>query len=133
MLAIFKLTKGKSEIEIIGSKRELIYYNSLNNKNEILKLRRGEDEEFTDSLIKINFKKDDIFYFYSDGVTDQFGGDSDKKLSRKRLVSFLDSEHANNNLSSTQVQLNIFLRKWQGKTNQTDDMILLALKPSLCF
>jgi CheY-like chemotaxis protein len=132
-IAIFKLTKGKSEIEIIGSKREVIYFNSINNTTEILKLRKGEDEDFADSLIKINFNKDDVFYFYSDGITDQFGGDADKKLSRKRLLSFLDSEHSNNNLSSKQVQLNIFLRKWQGKTNQTDDMILLALKPSSCY
>ena len=132
-ITIFKLTKGKSEIEIIGSKRDVIYFNSINNTNEILKLRKGEDEDFADSLIKINFNKDDIFYFYSDGITDQFGGDADKKLSRKRLLSFLDSERSNNNLSSKHVQLNIFLRKWQGKTNQTDDMILLALKPALCF
>jgi serine phosphatase RsbU (regulator of sigma subunit) len=132
-IAIFKLKKGKSEIEIVGSKREFIYYDSLNNKNKLLKLRLKGDEESNSSLIKINFNKDDVFYFYSDGITDQFGGFLDKKLSRKRLVSFLDSEYLNNDLTAIQVQLNIFLRKWQGKTNQTDDMILLALKPSLCF
>jgi serine phosphatase RsbU (regulator of sigma subunit) len=132
-IAIFKLNKGSSEIEIVGSKREFIYYDSINNKNKLLKLRLKGDEESNSSLIKINFNKDDVFYFYSDGITDQFGGFLDKKLSRKRLVSFLDSEYLNNDLTSIQVQLNIFLRKWQGKTNQTDDMILLALKPSLCF
>lgn len=132
-IAIFKLKKGSSEIEIIGSKREFIYYDSVNNKNQLYKLRLKGDQESNNSLVKINFNKDDVFYFYSDGITDQFGGFLDKKLSRKRLISFLDSEYLNNDLSSIKVQLNIFLRKWQGKTNQTDDMIFLALKPSLCF
>ena len=130
-MIIFKLKKWKTEIEIYGNKREFIYYNSKNQEHINIRVRINELGALEESSVKIKFSKDDIFYFYSDGITDQFGGDFDKKLTRKRLISFLESDKLNTNMSLKQMRLNIFLRKWQGKTNQTDDMIFFAIQPSL--
>jgi hypothetical protein len=49
---------------------------------------------------------------------------------RKRLLSFFDSDMQNTDLKKKQFNLNLFLRKWQGITEQTDDMLLLGIKPA---
>ena len=78
---------------------------------------------------EIKFEKDDYFYFFSDGITDQFGGPEGKKLMKKRLIEFLDSVKE---LPShrKQIELDIFLRKWQNNTEQTDDMVFLGICPA---
>ncbi len=130
-LCIFKLTKGNSEIEITGHKRECIYYNSIKNEHEIIKFKGLKESILTPPVLtKINYRKGDFFYFYSDGITDQFGGDLDKKLTRKRLISFLDSDRSNTDIELKKSRLSIFLRKWQGSKIQTDDMIFLAMDPN---
>jgi CheY-like chemotaxis protein len=139
-LVIFKICPTKSEIEISGLKRIFIYYNHENKKHEIVSLNENRsknnlsitihDTEVQVPLLKIKFNKEDIFYFFSDGITDQFGGLDDKKLMRKRLLSFLDSDMQNTDLKKKQFNLNLFLRKWQGITEQTDDMLLLGIKPA---
>ena len=138
-LVIFKICPTKSEIEISGLKRIFIYYNHENKKHEIVSLNENRSEnnlsitihdtEVQAPLLKIKFNKEDIFYFFSDGITDQFGGPNDKKLMRKRLLSFFDSDMQNTDLKKKQFNLNLFLRKWQGITEQTDDMLLLGIKP----
>ena len=80
--------------------------------------------------MKFKYEKEDIFYFFSDGVTDQFGGQLSKKLSRKRLVEFFDNSINTRDLKKKQIELNMFLRKWQGNNEQTDDMIFLGIYPS---
>jgi serine phosphatase RsbU (regulator of sigma subunit) len=139
-LVIFKICPTKSEIEISGLKRIFIYYNHENKKHEIVSLNENRSEnnlsitihdtEVQVPLLKIKFNKEDIFYFFSDGITDQFGGLDDKKLMRKRLLSFFDSDMQNTDLKKKQFNLNLFLRKWQGITEQTDDMLLLGIKPA---
>jgi CheY-like chemotaxis protein len=139
-LVIFKIKAEQSEIEISGLKRILIYYSFENNTNTVIYLNEKKSKNNTDifndtidlasPLITIKFHENDIFYFFSDGITDQFGGPNDKKLMRTRLLEFFDSDINNLNLKSKQLNLNLFLRRWQGRLEQTDDMILLGINPS---
>jgi serine phosphatase RsbU (regulator of sigma subunit) len=79
-------------------------------------------------VVQTTFEKDDQFYFYSDGVTDQFGGPLSKKLSTKGLLHILQgviSEVPENR----EREINLLLRRWQGMNVQTDDMLMLGLSP----
>ena len=78
----------------------------------------------------MKYNKNDLFYFFSDGISDQFGGENDKKLTLNRFVDFLDSIVEVKELNEKQLLFNLFLRKWQGNKKQTDDMILLAICPA---
>lgn len=139
-LVIFKIKAEQSEIEISGLKRILIYYSFENNTNTVIYLNEKKSKNNIDTinntidiaspLITIKFHENDIFYFFSDGITDQFGGPNDKKLMRTRLLEFFDSDINNLDLKSKQLNLNLFLRRWQGRLEQTDDMILLGINPS---
>jgi sigma-B regulation protein RsbU (phosphoserine phosphatase) len=139
-LVIFKIKPEQSEIEISGLKRIFIYYSYENKKHTVVYLNENHSKnnidtientsEIASPLIKIKYHENDIFYFFSDGITDQFGGSNDKKLMRKRLLDFFDSDINNQDLKSKQLNLNLFLRRWQGRNEQTDDMILLGINPS---
>jgi serine phosphatase RsbU (regulator of sigma subunit) len=77
----------------------------------------------------IKYAKDDYFYFFSDGITDQFGGPDSKKLMKKRLIEFLDNSISLSSLER-EIELDLFLRKWQNNTEQTDDMIFIGISPN---
>ncbi len=139
-LVIFKIKAEQSEIEISGLKRILIYYSFEKKTNTVIYLNEKKSKNNTaiinnsmdiaSPLITIKFHENDIFYFFSDGITDQFGGPNDKKLMRTRLLEFFDSDINNHDLKLKQLNLNLFLRRWQGRLEQTDDMILLGINPS---
>jgi hypothetical protein len=46
------------------------------------------------------------------------------------LVEFFDNSINTRDLKKKQIELNMFLRKWQGNNEQTDDMIILGISPS---
>jgi len=75
------------------------------------------------------YSKGDFFYFFSDGVTDQFGGPFSKKLSRKGLLEYIQRIHQIPGINK-EIELDLSLRKWQGTHEQTDDIIMLGFDPS---
>ena len=79
--------------------------------------------------MEFSYSKGDFFYFFSDGVTDQFGGPFSRKLSRKGLLEYITRVHQVKEVSK-EIELDLSLRKWQGTHEQTDDIILLGFDPS---
>lgn len=68
----------------------------------------------------------DNIYLFTDGITDQFGGESDKKFNKKRfkeLMAFL-SELPSEEQSS---YLEYVFRNWKQRTQQTDDVTVLGI------
>lgn len=51
----------------------------------------GETEKINKTIIKL--KKDDIFYLFSDGYADQFGGTEGKKYKYRRFRHILLTIH----------------------------------------
>ena len=133
-LILFRVMPEQQLIQIAGIKRPFIHYDSVTKTHRYISLKGnslGTPIADVESIPfeEIKFEKDDYFYFFSDGITDQFGGPEGKKLMKKRLIEFLDSVKE---LPShrKQIELDIFLRKWQNNTEQTDDMVFLGICPS---
>lgn len=74
----------------------------------------------------VNLMKGDLLFMHTDGVVDQFGGISDKKLGRRKLIEFLESQ---NGFELKQVETNVrsFLFDWRGGRERTDDMTLIGI------
>lgn len=70
---------------------------------------------------------DDIFYLFSDGITDQFGGRENKKFGTKRLKELLLSI-AYLSLQEQKERINKAIQEWQGNTPQTDDICIIGFK-----
>ena len=134
-LVLFRILSETNEIEVSGIKREFIHYDSKNKIHNLHRLRANSlgspiENKKDIPLLKFKYEKDDFFYFFSDGITDQFGGQFSKKITRKRVIEFLDQTIHTVDLNKKQIEFNMFLRKWQGNNEQTDDMIFLGISPS---
>lgn len=76
---------------------------------------------------QIQLKKGDLFYIFSDGYADQFGGKEGKKFMVKRLkellirVSILDMEKQYNEI------VNAYL-DWLGNGEQVDDILFIGVR-----
>jgi serine phosphatase RsbU (regulator of sigma subunit) len=78
---------------------------------------------------KITYAPNDYFYFFSDGITDQFGGPEFKKIMKKRIIEFFDRT-IDMPAEIKEIELELMLRKWQGNNDQTDDMLFMGICPS---
>ena len=134
-VVLFNIKAKGDKIKIAGINREFIYFDSKNDCHYLYKLKFASlgnpiENKKEIPIMEFEYEKEDVFYFFSDGITDQFGGQLSKKLTRKRLVDFFDETKSTVDLKKKQIELNIFLRKWQGNNEQTDDMIILGICPS---
>jgi len=75
----------------------------------------------------LNYQKGDMFYIYSDGFQDQFGGEEGRKYLSKRFRQFLIriSHHP---LKEQRRMLKKELRNWQNRQKQTDDILVIGFK-----
>lgn len=65
-------------------------------------------------------------YLFSDGFTDQFGGEKNKKLGKARLKAELTKLSATP-LQDQKIYLESMLNTWKGDQEQTDDIALLGI------
>jgi len=83
------------------------------------------DKPFTYKEFKI--KRGDIFYMFTDGYEDQFGGPRDRKYSRRKLCELLNSISQ----KSMKEQKDIIfsnIRDWMKDTFQVDDISFIGIK-----
>ena len=77
--------------------------------------------------IQEELKSGDTFYFYTDGYCDQFGGEEEKKFTRKRFKELLLSIQSMP-LCEQKSFLKYALNNWKQNEPQTDDILVLGLK-----
>jgi CheY-like chemotaxis protein len=133
-LIIFKIKPDENSIEIAGIKRPFIHYKSNEGIHEYVSLKgKMIGQEYEDEsdipFHKITYSPNDYFYFFSDGITDQFGGPEFKKIMKKRIIEFFDRT-IDMPAEIKEIELDLMLRKWQGNNDQTDDMLFMGICPS---
>jgi serine phosphatase RsbU (regulator of sigma subunit) len=82
-------------------------------------------QEFENLVIQLE-SKDRIFMF-TDGITDQFGGVTGKKLGRKRLKELL-LHTAHFDMQTQKEFISDFILKWKGTFEQVDDMLIIGIE-----
>jgi len=133
-IALCVIDKKKAEIEFAGAFRPLYFVRD--NKIEEIRgdrfsvglLEDGNSEQINKTVIKL--KKDDIFYLFSDGYADQFGGPEGKKFKYRRFRHLLLTIHK---LPPEQqlAYLNKSFEDWKGEQEQVDDVLIVGIKPEL--
>jgi PAS domain S-box-containing protein len=103
--------------------------------NQEILVHRGESKHIGD-LPEANFLKYNTyevsqeskeFYFFSDGIQDQFGKLNDKKFTFKRLLDILEK----NKNTSVETKVNEIKNKfqiWKKDSEQTDDITFIGIK-----
>lgn len=75
-----------------------------------------------------NLSNSDTIYLFSDGVTDQFGGETgNKKLTKKRFREFILSIQGRK-MEEQEISLEKFITDYRKNTEQIDDMLVIGVK-----
>lgn len=112
-------------------------------KNPICRVRDGEIQQVKGSKFPIGsgkfYKKKsfethalkvqegDIYYLFTDGFPDQFGGETGGKFMVKRFRNFL-LEYSYLTMAEQEEMLARAFKKWKGKRKQTDDILVIGIK-----
>ncbi len=76
---------------------------------------------------KFQLEKGDVLYTFSDGYVDQFGGEDDSKFKTKNFKKLLLKIY-DKPMDKQKEILDGMLLQWQGKTEQTDDIIVFGVR-----
>ncbi len=130
-IAICHINCSAKQITFAGAYRPLVYISG----NELKTLSGNKiviggnnispQQEFVNQ--NISFDDAATLYLFTDGYADQFGGEKNKKLMSGKLKELLFEKH---NLPMKE-QLTFFsdyFKKWQGKNDQVDDVLLLGFR-----
>ncbi len=84
-----------------------------------------EKESFTNN--EIDLQKGDVFYIFSDGYQDQFGGEDGRKFKTKNFKQFLLEIHQKPMAEQREI-LDKRIDEWRGDWEQIDDIIILGIR-----
>lgn len=131
-IAIAKFNLGKEKLVFAGAVRPLFIFNG----NEFKEVK-GDKNPITSYITdqtrnvytnqELPFVKGDVFYMFSDGIIDQFGGEHEKKFLTKRLKQLL----IDINMLSMQEQRKIIYKtfhSWKGSYEQVDDVLIIGVR-----
>jgi PAS domain S-box-containing protein len=85
----------------------------------------SEKEQFTNH--KIQLRKGDMCYLYSDGFSDQFGGKTGRKFMAKRFKNML-AIHSDKSMKNQKVIIEKAFDTWKGQNRQIDDVLVIGIK-----
>ena len=124
------LDRQKRKIQYTGGMNNLVYCRD--GKVAIIKADRfsvcGENTKLLPfTLNEIDVKEGDVFYLFSDGYKDQFGGEFDKKYLSAHFYLTLQEIHTLPMLQQKEI-LEKKLIEWMKDSVQTDDITILGIR-----
>lgn len=130
-LAVISIDPATCTIEFAGARRPICGFVN----GEFVKIKGDLHSIGIHSPISAEFKQhrmkygaNDMFYLGSDGFADQFGGPSTKKIGSRQFDQFL-SVLRFFNMNEQKKCTNAFFQDWKGHQEQTDDVLLMGIKP----
>ncbi|TAF66971.1 MAG: hypothetical protein EAZ55_04700 [Cytophagales bacterium] len=132
-IAVVVWEKEKKQAFVAAARSSIIYFK--NNEITLIKGDRNpiggdeykEERNFTAYQIDLDDEQPTMFYLYSDGFQDQFGGEKNKKMGIEKLRTFLESIQGEE-LSAQKEKIATFFQQWRGTNEQTDDVLLMGFK-----
>jgi serine phosphatase RsbU (regulator of sigma subunit) len=130
-IALCRLNLETNELMFSGAHRPLIYFRN----NEIHQVKADKypiggvqykgKNEYTDFTMQM--QKNDSFFIFSDGLTDQIGGNEGKKFMINNIREIIQ-ENAYLTMETFKYIINQKFEKWKGPNKQIDDVILIGFK-----
>jgi serine phosphatase RsbU (regulator of sigma subunit)/ligand-binding sensor domain-containing protein len=128
------------DIAIVSMDREAGKLEFAGAYNPLIMIRKGEISEIAGDKMPIGIydnmrafskhemtiEKGDVFYMFSDGYEDQFGGPEGKKFKSKRLKNLL-LEICNYPVDKQKETLERNFEEWKGDLPQVDDIVVVGI------
>ncbi len=132
-MSFVTIDKIDKKIYFSGCRRPLLYLVKKENNIIVYKgepyLVGGINERITKTFKtqEIDYEPGDVIYMLTDGLTDQFGGEHDKKLMKDGFIKMLsDIQHLHLTYQSQLLEQRLL--KWKGENEQTDDILIVGIK-----
>ena len=89
----------------------------------------GGAEDYKDSFTNQEFmmSKNDVIYLFTDGFTDQFGGDNNKKIGLANTLKMLEGLERSEE-SKRKEFVKDYFHNWKGENKQIDDVLMIGLR-----
>lgn len=133
-ISLLSIDKKTYLVEFAGANRPLwvLRDEAMGQIEEIKgdKLFIGYDDEWQDKSFhkkELYLSKGDKVYLFTDGITDQFGGEKDRKFGQNNFKKLL-LENCYQSMNIQKLIIEDTLKKWQGNNFQTDDMCILGIQ-----
>lgn len=128
-ISLCALNSITNELQWSGANNPLIIIRN----NEIIEIKPDKQpvgkysgaKNFTNHLIQL--QKGDLLYIFSDGYSDQFGGENGKKLKYKTFKQLLLKHHTKT-MAIQKTELNTAIELWKGGLEQVDDICIIGLR-----
>ena len=129
-ISLIAVNKKTKECHYAGAYRPL--YLIRNNELKIYKANRqsiggsvNKEAPFVGENIEL--QSGDVLYMFTDGVTDQFGGEKNKKYKTERLKQLL-LNICDQHMEDQSKVINKEFEKWKGDNEQIDDVLIMGIK-----
>lgn len=130
-IVLLSIDKETNSVEFAGANNPL-YYISNHELNMVkgdkfpIGIFIGEElKSFTNN--KIQLKKGDCLYLFTDGFADQFGGPNGKKFKYNQFkITLLEMHHLP--MATQREKLYQTLKSWQGENEQVDDILVIGIR-----
>jgi ligand-binding sensor domain-containing protein/serine phosphatase RsbU (regulator of sigma subunit) len=129
-IALCVMDPDQKRIQFTGGMNDLVYIRD--GKLEVVRADRSSvsvllEDSGPFTMKEIDYRKGDIFYLFSDGFQDQFGGDRNKKYLSHQFYCTLMEIHELPMKSQKEI-LEIKLRDWMKDNIQTDDITVMGIR-----
>lgn len=129
-ISLICLNKTSGILKFAGAMNDIIQFSENNatiHKANRAAIGGSTCSDFQFATKEIYTSEGDIFYMFSDGYCDQFGGPKKKKFLKQNLITLLQSikDH------KPDVQVSILdktLLEWQGNIQQIDDILIIGFQ-----
>ncbi|MEW6468215.1 MAG: tetratricopeptide repeat protein, partial [Bacteroidota bacterium] len=130
-IAICSFDKEKNSLEYAGAYRPLFYFKqSQFHETKSDKKAIGDFDEYTSyTNHKLELQRGDSIYIFSDGYTDQFGGEKGKKFKNKQFEDKLLAIQSKSMSEQKKILEETFL-SWKGSLEQIDDILIIGVRIS---
>ena len=129
-LSLLKVDKAKKEFVFASAKRPAVFIRNkelqeLKGSKHSLGGLRSDEKHFEE--IKIKYEEGDLVYLFTDGITDQFGGEKNKKYTIKRFRELLLRVHSNL-MPEQKNKIETEIASWICENEQTDDISVIGIR-----
>ncbi len=128
-ISLLALNKKTKQIQWSGAHNSLWYFE--NSEFKEVKADKQPIGNYFDrrafSTHHIKYNDGDMFYLFTDGYADQFGGERGKKFTYKRLNELVCSIHKSDMNSQEQTLRSTFLN-WKNELDQIDDVTIIGVR-----